>query len=218
MKSKTGSKTMKRQKGNAALPDIVFQAIEVAAKAHSGQYRKGTMIPYIIHPLRVGVTLIEYGCRGELAAAGILHDVVEDTPLSVDDVQRAFGADTAFLVKAVSEPDKGDTWKRRKKHTLKQLESASLDVLLVSCADKLDNVLSLKKDIDQIGESVWSRFRKTRKHQSWYYTSLSQVFETRADQFVDSQSQDSSADRSRAFALLAERFEKAVYEVFHGSF
>ena len=105
---------------------MIFKAIGFAVKAHSGQYRKGTKLPYIVHPLGVAKILIEYGCPEQLIVAGILHDAVEDTHVSLHEIKHLFGWDVADLVEAASEPDKSDTWENRKKHTIGMLQSLSL--------------------------------------------------------------------------------------------
>jgi (p)ppGpp synthase/HD superfamily hydrolase len=61
---------------------MIFKAIEFAAKAHAGQYRKGTKIPYICHPMNVCQILASLKCSPEVMAAGILHDVLEDTRIT----------------------------------------------------------------------------------------------------------------------------------------
>ena len=70
---------------------MLFEAIEFATKAHSGQYRKTTKVPYIIHPLGVVKILIDYGCREEVVAAGVLHDTVEDTDVTLGEIHSHFG-------------------------------------------------------------------------------------------------------------------------------
>lgn len=159
---------------------IVFKAIEFAAKAHSGQYRKGTKIPYIVHPLGVGRTLIECGCPDEVVAAGILHDTVEDTHTTLADIEREFGKKVAELVKGASEPDKSDTWENRKEHTIEFLKTAPVEMLMVSCADKLDNITAIRIDYQKLGEKLWSRFNRSKDKQKWYYESLVKVFENRS--------------------------------------
>jgi len=100
---------------------MIFKAIEFAAKAHAGQYRKGTRVPYLVHPLNVAKILIDSGCSDVVAVAGILHDTVEDTPITLDEIRKHFGQAVAELVAGASEPDKSDTWENRKKHTIEYL-------------------------------------------------------------------------------------------------
>ena len=159
---------------------MIFEAIAFATRAHSGDYRKGTRIPYIIHPLNVAKILIESECPEHVVAAGILHDTLEDTRVTFAEIEAAFGSEVAGLVGAVSEPNKSDhTWENRKAHTLKHLRTASFEALLISLADKLDNIRAIREDRDRIGDEVWKRFRRPIEKQQWYYEALAGVFSAR---------------------------------------
>lgn len=155
---------------------MIFKAIQFAAAAHSGQYRKGSKIPYIVHPLNVGRILIENNCDEELVIAGILHDTIEDTSVTIDDIRREFNGDIAIIVSCCSEPDKSDSWENRKKHTIQNLQTAIEGVLTIACADKIDNLRSIYSDLNLYGESVWDRFNADKEKQKWYYTSLINSF------------------------------------------
>ncbi len=161
--------------------DMIFDAIEYAARAHREHYRKGTRIPYIIHPVSVGKILIEYDCAEEIVAAGLLHDAVEDTEVSLEEIRSSFGEKVADLVAAVSDPDKSDTWENRKRHTIEYLQTAPMEVLILSCADKLDNIRSIKEDYERFGEAVWKRFRRAKDSQQWYYQTLADLFMKRVE-------------------------------------
>jgi (p)ppGpp synthase/HD superfamily hydrolase len=183
----------------------VFEAIEFAVRSHGGvrQCRKGTSIPYIVHPLGVARILIEVGAPESVVIAGLLHDTVEDTPVTVKQIERRFGPKVARLVSGASEPDKSDSWENRKRHTVEYLKSAPLDAVLVSAADKLDNIRSIREDIDRHGEAVWSRFNRPKQDQRWYFKSLNEVF----------------GERLRghpAGAALAKEFDAEVRRVFGG--
>ena len=158
---------------------MIFKAIEFAARAHSGQYRKGTKFPYIVHPLNVAKILIAYGAPERLIVAGILHDTVEDTPVTLDEIKLNFGWDIADLVEAVSEPDKSATWENRKNHTLGMLETLSEEAVLLVLADKLDNIRAIGEDYQRCGEDLWCRFSRPRERQQWYYQSLEAIFTNR---------------------------------------
>jgi (p)ppGpp synthase/HD superfamily hydrolase len=151
---------------------MIFKAIEFAARAHVGQYRKGTKIPYIVHPLGVGKILIEYGCPAHLIVAGILHDTVEDTPVTLDEIRQTFGWDVADLVKAASEPDKSDTWENRKNHTIDMLKTLSKEAAVLVLADKIDNIRAIREDLERNGEGLWDRFNAPKTKQKWYYENL----------------------------------------------
>ncbi len=161
--------------------NLIFDAIEFAAKAHAGQLRKGTRFPYLIHPLGVAKILIEHNCADEIVAAGLLHDVLEDTPATVAQVRQAFGEKVAQLVEASSEPDHSDIWENRKRHTIEFLQTAPPDVLLIVLADKLDNLREIREDYARQGERTWARFNRPKEQQRWYFESLRQVFAARID-------------------------------------
>ena len=158
---------------------MIFKAIEFASKSHSGQYRKGTKIPYIVHPLGVAKTLIEYGCPEHVIVAGILHDTVEDTPVTLNEIKEDFGWHVAELVGAASEPDKSDTWENRKNHTIEMLKILSEEALILVLADKMDNIRAIREDYERYGEDFWRRFRRPREQQKWYYESLAATFTDR---------------------------------------
>lgn len=152
--------------------DLIEKAIIVASKAHDGQYRKLTNIPYITHPLGVGLILMNINARMELVAAGILHDTVEDTELTLKDIKDGFGDEVAELVDGCSEPDKSLSWEARKEHTISFLRAASDDIRTVVCADKLHNIRSIIHDYDKQGEQVWDRFNRGKEKQEWYYRNI----------------------------------------------
>lgn len=152
--------------------DIIEKALVIAASAHEGQYRKNTKIPYITHPVAVGMILQNAGYREEMVAAGILHDTVEDTDLTLADIEREFGKEVADIVEGCSEPDKSLSWEERKQHTIEYLKTAREEIRVVACADKLHNVRSIRKDFDQDGEVVWNRFKRGREQQEWYYKNV----------------------------------------------
>ncbi|RHW38127.1 bifunctional (p)ppGpp synthetase/guanosine-3',5'-bis(diphosphate) 3'-pyrophosphohydrolase [Neobacillus notoginsengisoli] len=154
--------------------DLIEKALRIAGEAHDGQFRKLTKMPYITHPAAVGMILQKYGYGEELIAAGILHDTVEDTNLSLNDIEREFGPMIAKIVAGCSEPDKSLSWEERKAHTIEFLKDAPIEIRAVACADKLHNIRSIRYDVEQSGEEVWKRFKRGRKEQEWYYRRLVQ--------------------------------------------
>jgi (p)ppGpp synthase/HD superfamily hydrolase len=180
----------------------VFEAIEFAARAHAGQFRKGTELPYILHPLGAARILIERGCPEDVVVAAVLHDTLEDTPVQPDEIRSRFGEAVAALVAGASEPDRSDTWENRKRHTLALLKEAPVELLLVSVADKLDNIRAIAADLSRHGEAIWSRFNRQRKEQEWYYRSLADAFASRA------------AAAGEPAAALFREFEAEVLKVF----
>jgi hypothetical protein len=148
------------------------QAIEFAAMAHKRQTRKGTEIPYISHPFGVAMLLQQAKRSEDVVIAGILHDTLEDTDTTEDDIRIRFGEKILRLVVSASEPDKSDSWEARKLHTLEFLKTADLDVRHLTCADKLHNLRSIRREVELIGQDVWNKFNRGYDKQHWYYTSL----------------------------------------------
>jgi len=170
---------------------MIFKAIQFVAEAHSDQYRKGTYIPYIYHLMNVMKTLIDLGCDEEVVTAGILHDVVEDTPVTIEEIELLFGKHVASIVNGASEPDhlkkqedKVTSWKERKQHTIDFiLKDATNEQLLVICADKLDNVNAIRDDWNSTGDKIWERFNAPKEDQAWNYLLISKALEERAKEF-----------------------------------
>ena len=159
--------------------DKVFQAIELAARAHRGQVRKGSGVPYLIHPLNVAKLLIQEGCEEEVVVAGLMHDTVEDTDMKLADIEAEFGPRVAAMVAGASEPDRRTSWEERKQHTIDSVAGAPEGVLWIICADKLDNIRSLREDLQHTGSALWTRFNRPQTAQAWYYRTLLAQLEQR---------------------------------------
>lgn len=152
--------------------NLTNKAIIFATKAHEGQYRKGTDIPYITHPFAVGMLLLEANCKEEVIAAGILHDTLEDTKTFYEDLFEQFGERVADLVLAASEENKTLSWPERKQLTINELPTNDIDEIHVIVADKLHNIRSIRKDLEEQGEEIWLRFNRGKSDQYWYYSSI----------------------------------------------
>ena len=150
----------------------INRAIVFAARAHQNQLRKQEDIPYITHPFAVALLLQKEGASEEVIIAGLLHDTIEDTAVTLEDIRTEFGDRVARIVEGCSEPDRSAPWEERKRHTIEYLRQAPYEVKLVSCADKLHNILSIHATLQQIGERVWERFHRGYELQKWYYTAL----------------------------------------------
>ena len=156
---------------NGTRKNQVEEAIEVAAEAHQGQYRKGTRTPYITHPYAVGLILMEVGCTEAVIIGGILHDTVEDTDLTLEFIRERFGDSIAAIVDGCSE-NKALRWRARKTERIEALRTASPEVCTVTCADKLHNLRTIISEYDVIGDAVWERFHGGVEDQAWYYRSI----------------------------------------------
>lgn len=147
------------------------QAKDFATKAHLGQHRKNTHAPYITHSIRVAERLEQAGLADELVCAAYLHDVVEDTPYEIEDIENKFGKKVAYLVAAHTE-DKSKSWLERKQHTIDTVKSAEKEIKYLIVADKLDNLLDMEKAFAQQGDVIWNHFHAGPEKQKWYNVSI----------------------------------------------
>lgn len=153
---------------------LIESALIFAARAHAGQKRKSTDVPYIVHPVGVMLLLMEHGEQEtELLAAALLHDTVEDTGVTLEQIRAEFGHAVADIVAGCSEPAKHNhSWEERKRHTIAALPTAPRAVQLLSAADKLHNLRSMVNDYAIQGEALWGRFNRGRDSIAWYYRTV----------------------------------------------
>lgn len=154
------------------------QALMFAAEAHDKAYRKGTMLPYIVHPIEVSFIVAEMTEDEEVIAAAALHDVVEDTKYSIEDIRLRFGDRIAGYVEAESENKRKEmspeaSWKIRKQEFLDKLPQEPAEIKMIALADKLSNMRSTMKEYRKIGDDIWKRFnQKDKREHRWYHTSI----------------------------------------------
>lgn len=155
-------------------------ALLFAAQSHRAQVRKGTTIPYVSHLLQVSGLVLEHGGDEDEAIAGLLHDVVEDTETTVEQVENAFGPKVAAIVAGCTDADvkPKPEWIVRKQAYLAHIATASRSVRLVSSCDKLHNARAILSDYQVSGEELWPRFNQSRRHTLWYYRSLVTAFQS----------------------------------------
>lgn len=173
------------------------QAFALAEWLHGDQYRKNSdeealKIPYLTHLIDVMSLLIQVGASDDQLIAGLLHDALEDQPVTPDGqvtqmvISEMFGARVLELVDAATDGSAGEnrdstTWKSRKQGHLDEMAlhlTADPQALLVPLADKLANGQAIVNDLHHVGPAVWDRFNAGREEVIWYYTSALAVFET----------------------------------------
>ena len=161
----------------------IEKAILFAVNAHAGTKRKGKNRPYILHPVEV-MTIVAGLTEDEaVIAAAVLHDTVEDTDTTREDIEQAFGTRIAQLVAAESEDKREElsaeaTWQIRKQETLTHLQNASRDVKLICLGDKLANIREIAHDWAVLGDDLWQRFnQKDKAMHAWYYGSILRILE-----------------------------------------
>ena len=156
------------------------EALALAAKLHTGQYRKGTSIPYVAHLLGVASLALDYGGTEDEAIAALLHDAVEDQggERTAKLIHRRFGRVVADIVEGCSDTDvvPKPPWKERKVVYLRHLRDASLSIRFVSACDKLHNLRAILSDYKSEGEGLWQRFNGKKDGTLWYYRSLVREF------------------------------------------
>ena len=153
--------------------NVKEKAKKFAIKAHMGQVRKSEPDkPMIVHPISVGMLLEEYGYDDAIIAAGYLHDVIEDTKYTIDDIQREFGEEIADLVMSASEPDKSLSWEERKTHTIEETKNMPLRNKVVICADKINNLEDIMIMSQKNGEKDFSSFKRGEDQQRWYFENI----------------------------------------------
>ena len=152
---------------------MIDEAFEFALNAHDGQRRKSDLDkPMIIHPMNVANILNEYGFDENVIAAGYLHDTVEDTPVTFENIKEKFGDDIASLVYGASEPDKSLSWEERKQHTIDTIKTLDLRHKAIICADKISNLEDMRILFEIKGEYDFSAFKRGFENQKWYYTEV----------------------------------------------
>ncbi len=150
---------------------LVEKAIALALRAHEGQMRKEAPTPYIVHPVRVALLLARYGFSDEVIAAGLVHDVVEDTPVSLDDVRRELGDAVADLVAPVTHDDTLP-WEEKKRAYIEAVRVAPEDAKAIATADKIANAESLIAAHAREGNAVWNYFNAGREKKVWFEESM----------------------------------------------
>ncbi len=164
--------------------NILEEAIIYATIMHQGKKRKFNGIPFILHPLEVAQILSTMTGDQEIITAGILHDIVEDTDGTLEEIEKRFGKRVAFLVSTESEEkypneSRSSSWKRRKEGSLRVLKNSQDNgVKMLWLADKLANIRSLAGMYSEHGETMWKELHQSDPEmQRWYYQSVAENLE-----------------------------------------
>lgn len=160
---------------------LVTQAVSFAAKAHDGAFRKGSHIPYILHPMEAAAIAATITQDEEVIAAAVLHDVMEDCGVTAAELERRFGARVAALVLAESQTQYEDpftSWEMRKQEAVAKLATAGRDEKIIALSDKLSNMRAICRDYERDGDGVFFRFHQSDKRRhAWYYRSCAALLE-----------------------------------------
>lgn len=169
---------------------LLDRAIIFAVKAHAGTERRGKGFPYIVHPMEAVEIVATMTADQELLAAAALHDVVEDTDVSVEQIRTEFGDRIASLVAAESDTfeegvSEEDSWHARKRAAIDRLANAPHDAKIVALGDKLSNMRAIARDWSVQGDSFWNIFHaKDPKDHEWHYRGLADSLRELQDTFA----------------------------------
>lgn len=158
--------------------DQFERALEFAMRAHKGQVRKGSSVPYIVHPIETALIAMTLTRDQEIIIASLFHDVIEDTRYSAKDIEDRFGSRIAHLVQMESEnkrkgQDASETWKLRKQEFIDGLGDKSKDEKIIALADKLSNMRATRQGYLKNDEKFWERFhQKDKNMHGWYYRTV----------------------------------------------
>ena len=184
--------------------DLLDRAIIFAVHAHAGTERRGKGFPYIVHPMEAVEIVATMTPDQDLLAAAALHDTVEDTDVTIDQIREEFGDRIASLVASESDTfeegvSEEDSWHSRKRAAIERLANASHDAKIVALGDKLSNMRAIARDYSVQGDSFWNLFHaKDPKDHEWHYRGLA----------------DSLRELSNTFAY--QEFERLINQVFDG--
>ena len=169
---------------------ILDRAIIFAVKAHAGTERRGKGYPYIVHPMEAVEIVATMTKDQELLAAAILHDTVEDTNVTIDQIRDEFGDRVASLVASESDvmPEgvsEEDSWHARKQAAIDRLSNASHDAKIVALGDKLSNMRAIARDYAEQGDKLWNIFHTNDpKEHEWHYRGLAEALKELEDTFA----------------------------------
>ena len=176
--------------------DLLDRAIIFAVNAHHNTERRGKGFPYIVHPLEAVEIVSTITADQELLAAAALHDTVEDTEVTVEQLREAFGDRIANLVHAESDQlngelfncettDEASTWHARKQAAIDRLAQAPRDAKIVAMGDKLSNMRAIWRDYQLKGDALWHIFHvKDKASHEWHYRGLAASLSELGDTFA----------------------------------
>ena len=158
---------------------IVDKAIRFAVDAHANTERRGKGFPYVIHVLEAMEIAATMTNDPEILAAAALHDTVEDTSVTLEEIRREFGDRVAGFVEAETDKchqgnDERSSWRARKQEGLDRIASSSREAKMVALGDKLSNMRAIARDYKALGEKFWNRFHAPggKSDHEWRYRNL----------------------------------------------
>jgi (p)ppGpp synthase/HD superfamily hydrolase len=164
----------------------IEQAIRAAAVLHDGQTRKGVEpYPYVTHLISVAFMLSDYGANEETIVAGLLHDTLEDTNYTPEELEADFGSNVREIVEGVTDALHAEreqyTWKQRQERYLKTLALAPKPSLMIAAADKIHNMRSIVEEYSDRPALFFKHFGRSIDDLTEKYNALKLLFHERLD-------------------------------------
>jgi (p)ppGpp synthase/HD superfamily hydrolase len=162
----------------------IKKAIQFAARKHHGQMRVETEpLPYITHLFSVALLVAEDGVHDDVVTAALLHDTIEDTGTTREEIVAAFNEHVAELVESVSELKEKDgkelNWKERKTDYLARLQEAGDDAVLIAIGDKIDNIESKLEAFAREGDALLKQWKQPSAEYLWYHGEALRIAQAR---------------------------------------
>lgn len=162
----------------------IKKAIQFAARKHHGQMRRETEpLPYVTHLFSVALLVAEDGADDDVVTAALLHDTLEDTDTTREEIVNEFNERVAVLVESVSEPKEVDgrklSWRGKKEHYLARLENADNDAVFIAIADKIDNIESKLEAFEREGKKLFLRWKQPAGEYLWYHGEALRIAQSR---------------------------------------
>lgn len=169
---------------NSHLDTSLFdRAAHLAINAHAGTERRGKAFPYVIHPFEAATIVALITNDPEMLAAAVLHDTVEDTDVTLQQIEREFGSRVASLVFHETAPAEWLPWREKRQIQIDKLRNAPRDAKIVAIGDKLSNLRAISIDYSQLGNELWKRFKAPNGMVdiAWYYRGLADALSDISD-------------------------------------
>jgi len=154
---------------------LIEKAARIAVQAHDKQKRKESDTPFIIHPFMVALKLARSGFKDAVIAAGLLHDVLEDTDFPEEKLRQDLGDEVFKIVKAVTE-DMSLVWEERKQKYIESVRNGSVETKAVSICDKIHNLETFLVAYVLLGAAVWEKFNRGKETKIWFENEMLKIF------------------------------------------
>lgn len=152
-------------------------ALAFAKQHYASKVRKDTGRTYLHHCLEVSRLIHKYKYSEKFVIAGLLHDILEHTEVTYEELENEFGSEVAEIVSGVTEdPDPTLSWNARKLTHIQSITNAPEGVLVVSAVDRYHNAVEILQDWLKIGDSIFIRYEVGKEQQKWFYRSLTELY------------------------------------------